>query len=298
LVILSLMLKKWSKIKLLPKKHFVLQYRHSLTYSSSMQALQALEEKSTFLSEPDWKVLPFSISGKGTFDHLLDLLLEVPVILHDLTKMLSLPPKDQLRPAVDLLNSCIILDGELQLFSHMVESLSRNPLYWEVPSASGSELYPICYSFTDSQAATTMGLYWGTMAMGWSGMCHLYRHVTDLTTLKPTSDGFLTGRFSSEDGSAENFLLPIPTRCKDFATVARNVCKSVEYCFQNENALPGMVAPLHMVLDVLNGWPGFEQEVKWIIDTLATMKKRGMKIMQYLHGPPNSADRKRPLVMQ
>jgi hypothetical protein len=269
-----------------------------LTSFSSAQALQALEEKSTFLSEPDWKVLPFSVAGKGTFDQLLDLLLEVPVILQNLTKMLSLPPESQLRPVVNLLNSCILLDEEIQLFSHMIESLSRNPLYWEVPSTSGSELFPICYSFTDAQAATTMGLYWGILAMGWSGMCHLYRHVTELTTLKPTSDGFLTGKFSSEDGSTENFLLPIPTRCKDFAVAARNVCKSVEYCFQIDNALPGMTAPLHMVLDVLSGWPGFEKEIEWINDNLAAMKERGMKIMQYLHRPPNTAERRRPLVMQ
>jgi hypothetical protein len=230
------------------------------------------------------------MSGKGTFDQLLDILLDVPVILQQLTNMHLLPMESQLQTAVRLLQSCIKLDGELQLFSYKIESLSQKLLYWEVQS-SGIEcqhtdtvLFPSCFAFTDSQAATTMVLYWGVLAMDWSGMCHLYRHISQLTTLTPTTDEFLAGQCSSGgvDGLVENFLLPVPTRCKDFASVARKVLKSVDYCFQDHHALPGLVAPLNMVIDVLSGWPGFESEVEWARGNMDRMRQKGLKIMDHL----------------
>jgi hypothetical protein len=243
------------------------------------QALEAMISKSTFLTNPMWKTLPFSVEPKTPYDRLLDLLLEAPSLLTKADRLAHLPPHQLLQSAVDLIKNCSRVNWDLEKFYGELEDVPNGPLYWAVSSSLGREqgdatLFPFSYRFLDNQIASVLILYWATLTVLWSGMCHLYETIGRLTTLKPTNEGQLAGTFivMSASEEPEYFQIPQLGRCRDFMGMALNVCQSVEFCMAEEIQARAVVAPLNMIIDALESWSGYEGEIDWAKAMLARVQ--------------------------
>lgn len=177
-----------------------------------------------------------------------------------------------------------------------LEGFEGGPSYWAVPSkqpnvteAAGErvdndDIFSVLYEFANPQIGATLMISWAALAVLWSGACHLYEHLGQITATTPSQDGKLTGSFVS-NGSSHIFAVQSPNRFKGFAEMTRNVCQSVEFCMQDRLGMPAMVAPLNMILDVWSSWPGFERETAWTNRILVLIQSKGMKMVKYIRDP-------------
>jgi hypothetical protein len=252
-----------------------------------------LATKSTFLSEPEWKSVPFSVFPKAPLQKVLDLLLEAPMILKKVDRFPSLSREMQIPFLLDLLQDCVSIDRKMQLFILEFEASRGGLLYWPMPPkepividasdfpVSDDGVFPVSYEFSDSRIGITMMLYWGALTILYSGACHLYNTLAQLTTITPVMNGEVTCYFLTNEQN-QTVEIPWSTRFRDFRTTANNVCQSVEFCLQDELSNPSMVAPLNMVIDALSSWPGFEKEIAWIRNTLVLISNKGMKMVKHV----------------
>jgi hypothetical protein len=240
----------------------------------------ALETKSTFLSRPEWKILPFTKLPKSPLQRVLDLLLEAPVIQTRVDKLPTLPLSEHVPVVISILEDCVVVDEGMQDLYLNLESSESSPIYWlntSIQPGDNDELFPDSYAFPNYRTGTTMMLSWSTLTILWSGMCHLYRYISFLT---PTASGKLTGSYT-KDGQTHDFEIPTSARYEEFPTMARNVCKSVEFCMQDELGLATLACPLMMVVEALGSWPGCEGEIGWARERLGKVKGKGMKIAEF-----------------
>jgi hypothetical protein len=224
---------------------------------------------------------------------LIDLLLEGSVVIRKENQLSKMEREKRIPFLIDMLQDCIVLDTKMEEFLHEFELFEGGLLYWAVPSKSlgvtetkeipfdDEELFYLSYEFPTVRIGTTMMLSWASMTILWSGLCHIYEGLDQLTTLSPTADGKLEGQYTI-DGQSRTFQLPPSTRFKDFPTLARNVCQSAEFCLRDEIGIPSMIAPLTMVIDALRSWPGLEKEIAWARSMLLEIRNRGMEIVKYL----------------
>jgi hypothetical protein len=260
------------------------------------QTLESLRTKSTFLSSPEWKARPFAKFPKAPLQRVLDLLLEGPLILSKVDHLNSLPKEKHLPFVVGLIQDCNSLDEKMQTLLLDLERCQGGPLYWAVPSkqpnvtellderVDNDNLFSVLYEFPSPQIGATMMISWATLTILWSGACHLYDHLGQVTTTTPSPDGKLTGSFV-RNGCSHTFAVPSPTDFKGFPEMARNVCQSVEFCIQDRLGMPAMVGPLNMILDAWSSWPGFEREIAWTNQILALIQTKGMKMVKYIRDP-------------
>jgi hypothetical protein len=231
--------------------------------------------------------LPFSKFPKAPFQQILDLILEAPMILTRANQLKTMPLEEQLPFAIELLQDCLCVeDGIRKLYLHL-EMTGGGPAYWPTTSnqlGDIGDLLPTTYAFPNLRTGMTMILSWAALTVFWSGLCHLYQHVGFLTPLTPTVDGKLTGQFTA-NGVTQQFSLPVPSRFVEFPTMAQNVCRSVEFCMQDELGMTILACPLTMIIAGLASWPGFEREIALAKSMLACIQRKGMNIVQYICKP-------------
>ncbi|KAJ9265240.1 transcriptional regulator family: Fungal Specific TF [Paecilomyces variotii] len=170
-------------------------------------------------------------------------------------------------------------------------------------------LFPISLHFPNLGTARTIILYWATLTMLWSGLYQLYGLIYALkeTILDPNSNSEheredhntntpppptpSATKFDSNtnDTDAENLtfqithLPPLDDHRRDFASMARNVCQSVEYCMQEEMLGLGPIilpAPLGIVIDTMKGYESFAKEVRWARRVMRRISEGGLRILE------------------
>jgi hypothetical protein len=222
---------------------------------------------------------------KAPLQKVLDLLLEGSSLLRRADHLQGITKYKRLRYAVDLLQDCIALDGEMDKFLKELESSADARLHWLVPPRtifavqSFSSSLDDAFEFYDLRTATTLMLSWATLTILWSGICHLYEFLAQETVLVPTMDGKLVGHFPD---AKQQFEILQPTRFKEFPTMARNVLGAVIFCLCDEWGIPATVAPLNMIIDAWSSWPGFEHEIAGANTILDMVEKKGMRIVTYI----------------
>jgi hypothetical protein len=244
-----------------------------------------LETKSTFLSEKKWKTIPFSKFPKGAFQQVLDLLLEAPRILARTDQLITLTLEEQLPFALDLLQDCLSVEQKITKTLSQIEAMANGPAFWPIPCSepeSSSEFSKTSYAFPNIRLGVTMVVAWATLTVFWSGLCQLYQLIGFLAPLSPTLDGMLVGQYTV-NGVTRPISIPSSERFRQFPMMAQNVCKSVNFCMQDELGLTIMALPLTMVLHGLINWPGFETEIALTKKMLAGFQKKGMNIVQYTY---------------
>jgi hypothetical protein len=254
--------------------------------------MEGLIVKKTFLSKPEWMIEPFVKLGKSPFDKLLDIVLESPMLLEQGDQLQHLPPAAALPFAVKLLHSCYKLDNQFLIFYKELETSSAEPLFYPVVanteessttqhSLKGVGVGTQQIRFANVPIATTMILYWATLCVLWSGMLHIHKSISLMALLEPTSDGNMLAKAHKESDDAETYVIPIPTRCLGYATMARNVLQSVDFCIDDDSAMATMVGPLNMVIDTLKPRFGFDEEITSAKDKLERISRRGIKIVRH-----------------
>lgn len=256
-----------------------------------MAALEALEAKQTFLCSQDWLEIPFSVSSKTPLDLLLDLLLEAPELQVRADKLSGLQsPQVVLETALVLCQDCWNLDARLEQFFQNLLGYFDGPLYWLISQGDSMTLvgngtcrtdFPhLAYHFPDIRIAQIMLLYWSALAMLRSGIAHL-NQLTSSIAPPINADCQLPG--GTEDFES---VARLPTiHDLDYAEQARNVCRSIGYCMQEDMITLGLAvvtAPLKIVIDVFESWEGYESEINWCKKRLGVVENRGIRVAKYL----------------
>jgi hypothetical protein len=259
--------------------------------SRKLQALEALMRKETFLSNPEWREIPFSETELTPLDKLLDQILEAPAIMSladELEKMKS--PEEVLGKAVEIGKLCWKLDSNLQEFYDEIEASANGPMYWPLFATARvvaedeqdePNLFPVHYQFPDFRIATTLIFYWSTQLLLYSGMCHLYQLYDELGQAAKASEDGSPSATPPEDFVQSLGLGQLEHRT-DFLTPARHVCQSVEYCLADDLGFSVLLGPLNIVINIMVEWPGHEREVKWAKDSLERLRRRGLEIVRFL----------------
>lgn len=210
-------------------------------------------------------------------DKLLDLVLEAPPLLSRADKLVRITSLEaQLEEAIDMAWGCWQLDSDLQRFHDDFKATADGPLYWAriagpplgIDNADDAleTVFPLEFIFNQQRVGATLMLYWATLAILWSGMCHLHAHIHQLCQIIP--------------GKGHN--LPALNHRTDLTILVQNVCQSVRFCTQEQISLPFITAPLNMVLQTIVQWPGYEREIRWIKKSLDNLRERGVGIVPWL----------------
>lgn len=115
---------------------------------------------STFLSRLEWKSLPFTKIGKSQLQHVLDVLLEAPVIQTRFDKLPTLPPEENLPSVISIIKECVAVDRSKQDLYLDFGLAQGSPLYRlgsiiQIDEKEG-ELFSASYSFVNCSTATTI----------------------------------------------------------------------------------------------------------------------------------------------
>jgi hypothetical protein len=255
--------------------------------SKSRQAVHALETKQTFLSDSEWKSIPFATDKKTRYDRILDLLLEAPALLRRGEYLDKIKSDGERYPvALEIFEDCLEFDRRMQSIIAELESEKKTSPFWTSPDPTGSASTRdqhmittkegsnkplIEYEFDNMVTAINMILLWAMQTLLWSSMTKLYILITTVQLtrgISPTIPGW-EKRFT-------HFVIP-----------ARNVLQSAAYFMKNEPSARIAVAPLMMVLDSLHSWADgkdFEIELTYGKMMLARIEKKGMRLIKHL-GP-------------
>ena len=271
-------------------------------YSQVQQAFA--ERRYTFLSRPEWLNLPFKGRSKSPFQRLLDLVVTVPNIIADGYKMLRDPlegtvavdPRAMLLSTLGLIDRCWKVDSQLQNFYTSLEEDILGPVYWPELSTEfdwvdsqihTGKVFPVCFQFLDMRTAHTCMVYWASLAILWSGMGYTYRIIAGIAAengLK--NDATALGDTLNTDASHSDITqLPPLGHRTDIATLARNICQSIEYCLADEHRGWGAraaVFPLKVAIETLHDTPGCERELRWAQAAMARVNHSGIRIMNNL----------------
>lgn len=233
-----------------------------------MQLLLALDRRQPyFASEAIWKACPWDQTfSKTTHDQLLDMISAVHSLCHEAQRLRWHYSDDRMDRVHELRSSVSQLDIEMEDFHQRYKkSVSTSLLFWPVGDKSSilegldhKQLFPVVYEFADLDVATTLMLYWATLAMLWNAMSYLDELTNSRNSLHTRDDLF---------------------------SVAQNVCQSVDYCFHDEMGDTGptnAIVPLRMVAEVFRSMEGTEQELRWVHQVLGKVSRLdGARVLRF-----------------
>jgi len=194
--------------------------------------------------------IPWMLRPKGTYDQLLDILILGPAILEKGDYIESLPPQETLPAVMGVIEQCMMVYLKLEAFYRHLEDTLTQPLYWEVPTAKKTpeeynspakepSNFPVnVFKFQDLDAARIIMLYWATYCLLLAGVCDLYNSLEQ--------QGILTWIVHCASPDAMAML----DKRHEWIEMARNVCRSTEYCSLSDTSGAGalrLASPLDLV---------------------------------------------------
>lgn len=258
------------------------------------------ERRPTYLARPEWIENPFKHRPKPMFQRLLDLVVIVPNIIADGYRLLKGPLEGtevidrrvMLLTMLGLIDRCWRVDTQLQTFYKNLEADSLGPVYWPELSmdTDGGEtevhlgkVFPVAFQYLDLRTAHICLMYWACMAILWSGMGLMYQLLEGVAAANAISTNEETpGR------ALDITQLPPLEHRKDVASLARNICQSVEFFMKDEHLGLGAraaVFPLKVAIEILHDSPGCERELLWAEAAMARINDTGIRIMKHLPVP-------------
>lgn len=255
--------------------------------------LYALERHSpNFLSDPVWLSGPWAHTSKSPIDRIRDCLVLAPAILQKTHYLSVLSLGQQIDLVKALIQQCWDIDEAMQLIYEDIRQANPGPLYWPTLSRrdnptdvlTSEKLFPVAYQFPDWKVAGTLMLYWATLVMLWSGLCDLYAHIARIDPdLIDSDESFLSIDSVVHAKSAPEEWLPPLCHRRDYMSMVRNVCQSVEYCLEDTSML-GMLTlspSLGIVIGMVRDRPKCRREVAWMRAALELVRGRGFRILQF-----------------
>lgn len=234
-----------------------------------------------------WKELP-----KTHLDRVTDCLVAAPGILERVPLLPYLGPHQQAELILELVDECLQVDKRLDMIEREMQSSSSAPLYRTVPSRinpladqdSFTNIFPLTFSFSDSNIAPTLTLLWAIRSILWSGLGSLHRHYDMLRGYLSLNPALLNEYTSICEYPGSIKCLSALGHREDYLSVAHNVCQSIEYFLQDEM---GMIAALSvtpaigLVIDALKNWPNHSEEIRWLHASLGLIGRKGARMLEY-----------------
>ena len=256
------------------------------------------ERRHTFLSGSEWIHLPFKDRPKSMFQQLLDVAVVLSDIIADGYQMLQGPvegtatidPTVMLLTLLGLNDRCWKVDLELQNFYKTLEEEALGPVYWpelstEIEGIDSEELgkvFPVAFKYLDMRTAHVCMFFWATSAILWSGIAYTYKLLLGIQAANSIRTDTLPGKSPAQFDVAH--LPPLEHR-RDVATLARNICQSIEFCLSDEFRGAGAraaVFPLKVAIETLHDAPGCERELLWAQAAMVRINQSGLQIMKHL----------------
>jgi hypothetical protein len=142
---------------------------------------------------------------------------------------------------IRLLQLCSGLHEQLLAWNQKLETQSRSPLYWMVPSVANSpaddpvlgRVFPFVFQFPNLRIAQLLLLYWSMLIL-------LYRTIQDIhkgLERKVTSGTERQHRLQYGDRSEVGYY-SCPSNDR-IALLANNISQSLEYCYRSTNGTHG-----------------------------------------------------------
>ncbi|KAN0104246.1 hypothetical protein V8E51_009991, partial [Hyaloscypha variabilis] len=285
------------------------EFGHELFLAFRQIEIQAAlsEKRKTFLADPEWMELPWKGFTKSLSHQILDLQTEMTIPLATGHALLSTPqgienPLSLLPQVLALLTECWRLDTRLHAFYKRLARSTSRPVYWArlsngfnqsiiaegVNGEDGAVVFPVAYQFESFEMARTCTLYWASLAILWSGMKYVYSLLSPVASFLPIL--------------APGSSLPPLKHRTDTASLAKNICQSIEYMeIQSpSNGAMQAVFPLKVAIETLGdsaaAGEGCDKEFEWAKALIVLIGRRakllnnlGMPTEQhaFIPGPDN-----------
>lgn len=245
-----------------------------ITSSNSTQIIRAMEcRRSTYLSDPEWMELPWKGLTKSLHDQIIDVLADIAKLVGQSYEIANLVSTKPLSIIPAIVERCWMMDAKLRRLYNNLESSNLGPLYWSKFSIQDNpiddpelgKVFPIAFHFPNLRVAHTCMLYWTASMLIWTMLSSSYR-VLDAMQF-------------------DRSRLPVLEDKFDAVSLARNICQSLEYCFQDEmNGLGPTIAmiPLHVVIKILKDYPTCSRELSWSKAVAQNVAKKGIRISKYI----------------
>lgn len=264
------------------------------------QVIEALKyHRSTYLTEPTWIEKPWANEQKRPFDRLFDYFALAPELFKQGDQLGKIDPFNSLKMTINIINRCFEVDAGLERFLQEFVASSPQPLFWPefshmsygIDDEDDGKVFPVAFQFTDLRTANTMMYYWSTLLMLWSGLCQLYRHISNLSLqgvnperLYSLEPGNGTVLYEKDPHQSVTDRIPPLSHRTDFATIAWNICQSVEYCMQDEMLGIGpqsVAVPLQIVVEIMKENPIYSRQVIWAKSVLENVREKGIRILKF-----------------
>jgi hypothetical protein len=239
---------------------------------------------STFLNQPEWKTIPFSIDPKTDLDDLLDLLLDEVSLIQQGSVLANLPIHEQLPATIELLNKCWRFDDQMEQFYNHLKSRNPNPLYWPILLSDNDRkkdnsniLDLTSFEFCSVTVSVNLILYWASLTVLWSGMSRLYDVLAELAGSQFPS---IANSLGNKD-LYEKLKVPDRGHIQNFIATAHKVCFSTAFGLREEFGVQIVVAPLVMIRQALRPWNRYFEEVAWVESKLEQLEGKGLILLKY-----------------
>ncbi|KAI0408542.1 hypothetical protein F4802DRAFT_353205 [Xylaria palmicola] len=259
-----------------PAHHFFTRvYRPSAIWAA------LLNRQPTFLSSPEWTVVPWEHYHRTSLDDLLDIVVLLPSIYSHADHIISLDSStDRELRARDLIDNCINIEAQFDIWLSVMQQRTRPPSmpYWVTDSTERASYLPFTepLSFA-SPSLCLLHVYYWTVLVGF--------HQCIYTLLEVI-------RESGNDGSSTSTAPPLPGgldprkyQPAETRELASMVCRSLDFALRTTTQLELLTAPAWIVRDFYQQMKAFgrcELEVLWVDDFVERMKVRGREMSAWL----------------
>ncbi|KAI3336540.1 hypothetical protein HD806DRAFT_9196 [Xylariaceae sp. AK1471] len=240
-----------------PAHHFFARvYRPSAIWAA------LLNRQPTFLCNPEWTVVPWERHPRTIFDDLLDIVVLLPSIFSRADHITSLEPSvDRQLRARDLLNDCVHIETQFDIWLSVVQQVNRSSYWVTDPTESASHLpfnEPLSFA---SPLLCLVHVYY------WTVLISFHQCIYALLKVIPDSSDEDSGPMMAPDlpqGLDIRKYQPTETR-----KLAALVCRSLDFALRTTAQPDLLMAPVWIVKDFYNAMKIFglcELESLWIGD--------------------------------
>ena len=250
------------------------------------------------MSSPLWTETPWKNKPKAPVDRLIDFLTQAPEIYVEVSRLGHLSPQALLTKTLDLIDRCWELHDEVQAFFSDYESTLPGPLYEPFLSTetnpadnpSDGKVFPVAFHFRNLGLANIAMWYWTIKLLVCSGMADGFYSIIHNMKSDPqianAGCGYCDACLVEQPGCLTRARLdglrPLG-ECKDYWTLAWNICQSFEYYMQMMGIGPiAVTAPLTIVAEILKSHPEKDRETRWVKASLKKVEERGLRFLGFV----------------
>ncbi|KAH8887272.1 hypothetical protein GQ53DRAFT_844448 [Thozetella sp. PMI_491] len=218
-----------------------------------------LQKKASFLASKEWLEVPWAHRRPKDFqDKLTDIMLKLPAIYKQdgIVVSKSAGLQERLTASICCVRTCWRFDQSLTNWMKELGEEYTGPLYWPATSTFDTypftekikppliKLFPVTYDFPSHMLAYQLLRYWTCRVILSQQLCQTYQTLECLVTQRRTLkledvDCTCPGKLKSKLTSClkhftQDQLQPLGYRKDWTATLARNICQSVDFLMQKK----------------------------------------------------------------